>query len=300
MVLLGIFLTSCLPGDGRKVVDLNDRVSDGQLSELALKTDTDVLYFGFDLRASPQEDARQYLPFLQYLEEATGYKFRLRFTPRDAQIVDDLGKGVVQYAAIGAGSYIQAREKYAVIPVVRGVNSLGKAEYQSVIFVAHNSSIQNIEDLVGKRFAFGSVTSTQGHLIPRIVLAQHGLSLEDLEAYEYTGSHLNCANAVLRGHFDAGGMQDTMGRELANAGLIRTIYTSRYYPSSGIAANRDVAPDVLVKVKQALLDFQPKGRDAAGLYHWDKTEMPNGFIEARDEDYTELRKFGLFMGQRER
>ncbi len=297
LALVGVLLAGCLPGGDRREIDLDDRASDAELRELTARTDSDVLWFGFDLRASPQEDARQYLPFLEYLTEATGYTFELHFAPQDGQIVDDLGVGVVQFAALGAGSYIQAHAKYGVIPLVRGLNAQGRAEYRSVIVVAPDSSIQTIADLRGKRFAFGSLTSTQGHLIPRIILLQHGLALDDLAAYAYTGSHRNCANGVTAGRFDAGGMQDTLGEELAAAGLLRIIYTSQYYPSSGIAANKDVPPEVIDKVQQALLDFDPQGCDAPGLYHhWDSTEMVNGFVEARDEDYAEILEWAVKMG----
>jgi len=296
LALVKVLLIGCLPGNDCREIDLDDRVSDAELRELTVRTDTDVLRFGFALRASPQEDARQYLPFLQYLEQATGYTFELCFTPKDGQIVDDLGTGVVQFAAIGAGSTLQAHAKYGVIPLVRGLNAQGRAEYQSVIVVAPDCSIQTVKDLRGKRFAFGSLTSTQGHLIPRIILLQHGLALDDLKTYEYTGSHRNCANGVTSGYFAACGMQDTLGQELAAAGLLRIIYTSQYYPSSGIAANKDVPPEVLNRVRQALLDFDPQGRDAPGLYHWDRTEMVNGFVEATAEDYAELLEWVARLG----
>ncbi len=296
LALVGVLLAGCLPGEDRREIDLDDRASDAELRELTARTDSDVLWFGFDLRASPQEDARQYLPLLEYLTKEAGYTFELRFTPQDGQIVDDLGVGVVQFAALGAGSYIQAHAKYGVIPLVRGLNAQGRAEYRSVIVVAPDSSIQTTADLRGKRFAFGSLTSTQGHLIPRIILAQHNLTLDDLKTYEYTGSHRNCANTVTSGHSSACGMQDTLGEELAAAGLLRIIYTSQYYPSSGIAANKDVPPEVIDKVRQALLDFDPQGRDAPGLYNWDRTEMVNGFIEATDEDYAEIVEWAVKLG----
>ena len=296
LALVGVLLAGCLPGEDRREIDLDDRASDAELRELTARTDSDVLWFGFDLRASPQEDARQYLPLLEYLTKEAGYTFELRFTPQDGQIVDDLGVGVVQFAALGAGSYIQAHAKYGVIPLVRRLNAQGRAEYRSVIVVAPDSSIQTTADLRGKRFAFGSLTSTQGHLIPRIILAQHNLTLDDLKTYEYTGSHRNCANTVTSGHSSACGMQDTLGEELAAAGLLRIIYTSQYYPSSGIAANKDVPPEVIDKVRQALLDFDPQGRDAPGLYNWDRTEMVNGFIEATDEDYAEIVEWAVKLG----
>ena len=287
----------CDSGPERKEIDLKDTVTEAEIKEHAAAGNMDILRFGFDLRASPQEDARQYLPFLRYLEDATGYRFDLRFTPKNVKIVDDLGQGVVQFAAIGAGSYIEARARYGVVPLARGLNIHGKAEYRSVIFTHPQSPVKKIQDLRGKRFAFGSITSTQGHVIPRIILAESGLTLDDLSAYEYAGSHRNCANVVVAGGFDAGGMQDIMGKNMEAAGLIRIIKTSNYYPSSGIVANKEVPAEKLAKVKQALLDFDPK-LHSVDLYHWERTEMASGFCEARDEDYEELRdwmrKFGLF------
>jgi phosphonate transport system substrate-binding protein len=280
----------------RHRIDTKEVLTERELHESPVVKENDVLVFSFDLRSSPQEDARQYIPFLSYLEKTTGYKFTLRFTPKDCNIVDCLGSGDVDFAAIGAGSYIESRARYNVIPLVRGLNSLGKAEYQSVIVVVPDSPLRKIEDLRGKRVAFGSTTSTQGHLIPRIILSEHGIELEDLTGHEFFGSHHDCANAVISHLADACGMQDTMGRELEKQGMVRIIHTSRYYPSSGIAANKDVNPEVIGKIRQALLDFQPTGKDAEGLHNWNRTEMPLGFTLAKDEDYSELREWGLRLG----
>lgn len=296
MTMTACLLIGCDFEPERKKIDLKKGISEEELHQMKPKQEANVFLFGFDLRATPKEDARQYLPFLKYLEKSTGYNFNLRFTPKDKSIIKILGIGKIHFAAIGAGSYLKARAEYNIISIVRGLNIYGKAEYQSMIIVSPNSRLRKINDLRGKRFAFGNITSTQGHIIPRIVLAEHGIELKDLGSYEYTGSHFKCANAVTSGRFDAGGIQDAMGRELEKKGLVRILHTSKYYPSSGIVANSDVPKEVLVKVKLALIDFQPKGRDAAGLYNWAKTEMPNGFVEAKDKDYEELRKWAVKFG----
>ncbi len=293
---LAVVLAGCDRSGGLERIDLSDRIDNADLHKVAVHQDSDVFLFGFDLRSTPEEDAKQYLPFIDYLEKTTGLRFELRFSRKNGLVARDLGTGVIQFAAIGADTYIEAHAKYGVIPIVRGLNAEGRAEYQSVIVTGPKSSITSVEQLRGKRFAFGSVTSTQGHLIPRIVLAEHGLSFGDLSKHGFTGSHYNCAKSVAAGQYDAGGMQDIMGRRLAEEGLIRIIYTSKFYPSSGIAANRNVPPEVINKVKQALLDFDPTGKDATGLYHWDQTEMAGGFIEARDEDYAELRDWSVKLG----
>lgn len=174
-----VALTGC---DSRKVVeiDLSERIDDSEMARVVMIHDNDNLRFGFDLRSSPDEDARQYLPFLKYLEGATGLHFDLSFISNNNTVVDRLGTGKVQFAAIGADTYIQAHTRYGIIPLVRGLNAQGRAEYRAVIIVAPDSPTRKIEELRGKRFAFGSVTSTQGHLIPRIMLSEHGISLDDL------------------------------------------------------------------------------------------------------------------------
>ena len=296
-IVIALLAIGLMPREGRTTIDLDDRAPDTKAGLRRRSSISTPIRFGFDRRSTPQEDARQYLPLLDYLHRATGYRFELRFTPKGKSIVDELGNGHVQFAAIGAGSYIQARREYGVIPISRGLNSEGKAEYRSAIVVRTDSELRSIDQLRGKRFAFGNRTSTQGHLIPRITLAQHGLLLNDLAGHAYTGSHRDCADAVISGAFDAGGLQDTMAEHLAGTEVLRILFTSDYYPSSGIAVNRSIPAEIRERVTRALLDFQPMGRDAKDLYRWERTEMPNGFVAASHDDYAPLlrwtQQFGL-------
>ena len=291
-------LISCDSESNKTVINLNDQISNEELQkqEQEQKQDQSILYFGFDLRASPQEDSRQYQPFLRYLEKSTGYKFELRFTPQNKSIIDELGNGKVHFAAMGAVSYIQGNKKYGITGLVRGLNQLGKAKYQSMIVVNPNSLIKTVGDLKNRRFAFGSIDSTQGHLIPRIILNEHGIHLTDLKSYEYTGSHQRCAEAVVSFKYDACGMQDTMAKKMEKQGLLKILHSSRYYPSSGIAANQDLPLEIVSRVKQALIDFDPRGKHKTNLYHWSLTEMPNGFTTARESDYLELNKWLINFG----
>lgn len=292
-----LILTACDLRDKEPVYNLADKVIESEFSVRSQAVQNpDVLYFGFDLRASPQEDARQYLPFLNYLEESTGYSFRLFFTPKGKTTGELLGAGKLQFAAIGSSGFISAQKKYGIVPLVSGVNRQGIAEYQSVIIAARDSDIRTIKQLKGKNFAFGDFTSTQGHLIPRIILRKNGLTLADLKSYEYTGSHQNCANSVMSGVSDVCGMQDTMAKRLDGQGLIRIIHISDYYPSSGIAASRDVPDEIIEKVKAALLNFDPEGIHKQGLYHWDKTEMPKGFVKTNPGDHEKLKYWSEKLG----
>ena len=296
--LLSLFMVAgCDSSDETTVVHLNEPAGDIKSTPPGKPDSAKNKYqFGFDLRNSPQEDAAQYLPFLSYLEQETGYKFKLRFTSKNKSSEDDLGQGITQFAAVGATASIHATERYGAIPLVRGINSIGKAKYRSMIVVAPDSKLNNVEELRGKRFAFGSDNSTQGHLIPRIILLNKGIMLQDLGSYSYTGSHRNCANAVVSRKADACGMQDTLAVAMEEQGVLRILYTSDYYPSSGTVGNKDVPPQVREKVRQALLNFDPKGRHKESLYHWDRTEMPNGFVATNEKDYQPLKEWMTKLG----
>lgn len=288
-------LTACGGGE-RTAVDLSDRVDERALRETTVSPDPGVLRFGFEPRNNVQEDARQYASFLAWLSKSTGRRFELRFLSRNGNIVDEIGGGRVQFAAVGAGTFLRMQARYGAIPLVRGRDAAGKTDYRSAIVIPLRSTVRKIGDLRDKSFAFGAFNSTQGHLIPRVLLAGQGIALRDLSRYEYTGSHRNCAAAVAAGRFDAGGLQELLARRFEKDGMLRILEVSPDFPSSGIVSAREVPEDIRERVIAALLDFQPNGRDSAGLYHWDRTEMAGGFVRASESDYAGLRKWARAFG----
>jgi phosphonate transport system substrate-binding protein len=285
LVIASAISSGCIDKQEGVKIDL-DRTEEGVVQ--VLENDTDVVYFGFDLQPGPKEDARIYAPFLQYLSEETGRTFKIHFTSEYETTQDNFGCGITQFAALGALSHIKAHDGCGAICLVRGLNAQGRCEYRAAIVTRPDSDIKELEDIRGRTFCFGSFHSTQGHLIPRKMLEDANITPSDLGQYEYAGSHMDCAMAVIAGECDAGGLQDTMASALADAGKLTIVSFSDYYPSSGISANKDIDPVLLEAVKKALLDFDPKGKHAGNLTDWDKTEMPCGFVEADDSGYAEL------------
>jgi len=303
VILAGLTFTACDSDNEIPIQTVNDEsvIDEKQLKQAQQDNKKNVngqqtLYFGFDLRASPQEDAAQYLPFLKYLQQATGLNYKLHFTGKSSSTVEDLGNNLTQLAAMGASSFLEAQNKFNAISLARGLNHQNKAEYQSVFVVKPRSKIRRIEQIKGKRLAFGSMDSTQGHLIPRIMLTEKNIQLKDLRTYAYTGSHQNCAESVVSGKYDVCGMQDQLAKRLAAQGLVKIIHTSEYYPSSGIVANPNLPENILKKIQTALLEFKPQDKHKKGLYNWDSTEMPLGFTPASANDYDNLRKWSIRLG----
>ncbi len=290
-LLLIALLTGCGQGESLPRLDTAAVASETEIAQAtAGSTRSEAYSFSFDLRISPSEDARQYLPLIEYLERQTGLPFRLDFRTDSHSLEQGFIRGEVDFAIIGAGSYLALLEKTDILPLVRGLNAEGEPGYRAYLVTLPDSPLQGISSLRGKTLALGSRTSTQGYLIPRIMLAQAGIDFGDLAAHEFTGSHRACAEAVIRGDADACGMQDILARRLIEAGELRALAISEVFPSSGIFASARVPAEVRERVRKALIAFDPVSL-ADRLYHWERTEMAGGFTAASADDYTLLKRW---------
>lgn len=301
ILLFSLFLISsgCTQKERPKKVSLNKKVPETIARTREAREDT--LYFGFDLRLGPKEDVKIYSSFLRYLENTTGHRFRIRFSEKYEDTVNNLRNGATHFAAIGPLSFVIGRETDNIKCLASGLNEEKTPEYRAVIFTRPESSIENIRDLKGKTFAFGAGYSTQGYLIPRKMLEDAGITLNELRYYAFTGSHTNTIRAVLNREVDAGGMQDNLARRLEREGRIRIIRISEPFPSSLICYNTSVDNKVVESVGAALLSLDPTGKHRDILVDWDKTEMPNGFAPVRESEYEMIKslakKYGLLSNE---
>ncbi|MEN8262738.1 MAG: phosphate/phosphite/phosphonate ABC transporter substrate-binding protein [Nitrospirota bacterium] len=300
-IFLLLFSPGCSKKETPKKVSLYKR--SGDVSEKKEGPSPNTLWFGFDLRLGPKEEVQIYTPFLKYLEDTTGKRFRIKFTEKYEETVENLGKGFTHFAALGTLSYVIGENKHGIRYLVSGVNKEGDPRYHSIIFTRPDSGIEHIKDIKGNCFAFGSEMSTQGHLIPRKMMEEAGVTLDDLKQHIYTGSHLNAVQAVLNRDCDAGAIQDIMANRLASEGKIKIIKISGSYPSSLIAFNKSLDTKTVEAVKSALLAFEPMGKHRGMLVDWDKTEMPLGFTVLNEfelKKVTDLaREYGLLKNETE-
>ncbi len=294
IILLGLLLgllSGCEQSEDLPLLDYSETVPASEIEQAGRSREPSPGYsIAFDLRISPREDARQYLPLIRYLEEQTGLPFRLDFRTDSRSLEQGYLNGEVDFAILGAGSYLAILDKSPILPLVRGLNADGEPGYRAYLVTLPDSTLQGVSSLRGRHLAFGSRTSTQGYLIPRIMLAQAGLDFDDLAGHEFTGSHRACAEAVVSGAADACGLQDILARRLIGAGELRALAISEVFPSSGIFASPRVPESVRSSVRRALIAFDPVLLEDR-LYHWDRTEMAGGFIAASPADYVVLRRW---------
>jgi len=126
-------------------------------------------------------------------------------------------------AYLGGLTYVQARSRGEVTPLVTEINPrTGDTTYRSVIIVPADSDIEEVSELAGRDFAFGSASSTSGSLYPAIMLRDAG-GIDyrtDLANFTYTGGHDATAQAVANGSVDGGGLEDRILYDLIEDGAV--------------------------------------------------------------------------------
>lgn len=204
-LLLTFLLAACLPPPGGAPrPNLTLRLDENRRHDvlwILTPTNSADWRIGFDPRLEPKDDVRQAASLANWLSRKTGLSFSVHVSERDGNVVDDLCAGKVDFAIVGTVSYLQANDRCGASILVRGRNAEGQDTCRAAVIVSSESPLQFIQDLRGASFAFGAPNSTQGHLIPRLMLQQAGLRLEDFSAYIYTGSHAVTANAVTSGRY---------------------------------------------------------------------------------------------------
>jgi len=226
------------------------------------------------------------VPLREYLSKAMGSAVSLIIPTNYNATVEALGNGSLDFAYLGAVTYIKAHQMYGVIPLVQ--RSADK-QFHSLFITQAGSAIKTLADAKGKRFAFGDINSTSGHLIPHLELKTAGINPDrDLQT-RYTGSHAATAKAVEAGAADAGGLDETVYREMVadnkvDGKKVRVFFTSRPFVDYVWVARKDIGASQQEAFAKAFLSLQA-GRDDKIL----GILRGKDFVRADDAEYSTVR-----------
>ena len=110
---------------------------------------------------------QRYQPLMNYLTKHTSYHFELRLSQDYRDIINFLKNNDVQVALLGGATYLEAKEQFNIVPILKPLGHDGKPYYRSVFIArADNKKINKLSDLKGKSVAFASERSTSGYLVP--------------------------------------------------------------------------------------------------------------------------------------
>ncbi len=247
---------------------------------------------------NPTELMRIYAPFAEYLGKELGMK--VQFTP------------VVDYAATVEGLAAKKLDLvwyggFTSVQAVRRTNGNARrlvlrqedAEFKSVFIAKPGAGIASLDDLKGKTFAFGSVSSTSGHLMPRYFLLQAKLNPEkDMKQVAFSGAHDATALWVESGRVDAGALNFLVWDKLVqqkkvDLAKVNVFYTTPPYVDYCWTARADLDPAIQDKLTAAFLKLDAANPEHKRLLDLHRTKK---YIKANDADWKTIEDAAVAAG----
>lgn len=251
-------------------------------SSPAQASNTD-LKFGSVAMDVPAAMHKRLTPLTQYLSKALGKPVNLKLSKNMPEAIRAVSKQNVDLAYLTPVAYIRAHAMGQAKLVVKTVTK-GKAAFKLMIVTRQDSLLRTVDELVGKRFAFGDPAA----LLQRATVVGSGITLEQFSTYKFLGHYDNIVRAVMRREFDAGILKDTMAYKWQNKG-IRILYSSPDLPPYNIAASSNIDDATLEKIKQAFLALDiSKPADRLVIKALDKKY--DGFAPTSDQEYDVVRQ----------
>ena len=245
----------------------------------------------------PQELLRKYKPFTDYIAKEVGVEVKFVPVVDYAATVEGLAANRLDIVWYGGFTSVQAVER------AQGATRLAMREedasFKSVFVTRTDSGIKELADLKGKTFAFGSVSSTSGHLMPRHFLKAAGVDPErDFNKFGFSGAHDATAAWVAAGRVDAGALNFLVWKKLVDnkkidTGKVHVFWTTPPYVDYVWVARGGVSEEIREKFKQALLKLdyaKPADKEIMDLQRTRK------FIPAKDSDWDGIKKAAIAAG----
>ncbi|MBP8264704.1 putative selenate ABC transporter substrate-binding protein [Pseudomonas fluvialis] len=234
---------------------------------------------------APTELLRKFQPLGAYLEQQLGMP--VEFTPVAdyPAVVEALASDRIDLAWLGGFTFVQARLKTGnALPLVQRAED---ARFTSK-FITANPDVQSLADLKGKSFAFGSVSSTSGSLMPRYFMLQDGIKPEShFSRVGYSGAHDATAAWVQAGKVDAGVLNASVWDKLVANGTIdsnkvRVFATTPTYFDYNWTVRGTLDPALTAKIKAAFLALDPAIAEHKAILD---LQAASRFIETAPENY---------------
>jgi phosphonate transport system substrate-binding protein len=240
----------------------------------------------------PEIVLKAHEPLAAYLEKKLGVKVTLTVPPTYPEVTEAVVKGTADLSYLGGLTYIQAKQQApTIVPIVTST-----AVHTTVMIARPASGIKSIKtDLRGKTFAFGSESSTAGHLIPRghLLSDAHVNPEKDFAKFIFAGGHDKVAMAVASGEVNAGALYKPVYEKLVKEGKVakgqvEVFWESPPFPDFPWVASGGLDPGFRDAIKAAFLALQdPKVLEPL------KTA---GYRELKDEEFALIRSYANMLG----
>ena len=173
------------------------------------------------------------------------------------------------------------------------------AQFKSVFIAKPGAGIKGLQDPKGKTFAFGSVSSTSGSLMPRYFLLQAGINPEcDMKQVAFSGAHDATALWVESGKVEAGALNFLVWDKLVQTkkvdlAKVDVFYTTPPYVDYVWTARGDLDRGIQDKLTAAFLKLDYANPEHRKLLDLHRTRK---YIRANDADWKSVEDAAISAG----
>ncbi|CAG8870852.1 putative ABC transporter phosphite binding protein PhnD1 [Pseudomonas fluorescens] len=235
---------------------------------------------------APTELLRKFKPLGAYLEQQLGMKVQFVPVADYPAVVESLASDRLDMAWLGGFTFVQVHLKDpTATPLVQREQD---AQFTSK-FITANPDVKSLADLKGKTFAFGSISSTSGSLMPRyFMLKNDNIKPEDyFKRISYSGAHDATAAWVQAGKVDAGVLNASVWDKLVASGKVDTqkvkvFATTPTYYDYNWTVRGSLDPALKEKIKKAFLGLDPANPEQKAILD---LQAASRFIETSPDNY---------------
>lgn len=227
-----------------------------------------------------------------YLSKETGYTITSTTATSYAAVTQSMTSKKTDLAWISPLSYAQAHDQNGCYPITASVRN-GTKGYKAFIVVKSDSPIKTIDDLKGKKFAFGDPLSASSTLYPKAAMLKAGIKPDSELTAQNISSASSIAIAVYQGQVDAGAFYDDArkNKEVLDKfpdimEKTRIIWTSDLIPADPQVVRKDLNKAQVAKLKAAMLKMND---DPQAKQFIKDLFTIDALAEATDADYDVLR-----------
>lgn len=297
LLIVGALVYWSLKGQDSEVVDF-EKVEDIELVRIPATTET--IRIAIASMVTPRAGFAYYRQLLDYIGSEIAKPVEFVIHNNYAETFRLLKINRIDFAFVCGAPYVDSHDTFGlellVAPQTNGVST-----YQSYIIVHKDSTMERLEDLRGKVFAFGDPLCNSGNVVPTYMLAKISETPDTFfERYFYTYAHDKSIKAVAQKTADGAAVDSLIYEYEEEFNPTYTVQTkiirkSAHYGIPPVVVSKGMDPVVREQVKAILLDIHndEEGKKILAGMGLEK------FVEIDDSAYDGIREMKKFIEKKQ-
>lgn len=293
MVCIALSLSSCRDREERVKVSLNKR------QDIAFRQQQPAITYACLPQYAHTESFQRHHLLVEYLAEETGLAIRQVFPETFDDHIKMFGQGKIDISFSNPFVYVRLANRFGAKAMARIIEEDGRAEFRGQIIARKdNRAVQSLKDCRGKSWVAVDPSSAGEYLFALGHFVDNGLNLGDFKEVVFAGGRQeNVILGVYAGLYDIGSIREgSLGvvKDKIDVSQIKVIEHSRWYPGWVYASSPRLSPEVVEKIKSALLrlDYKQNARHRAIL----DAAKCIGLVSSDDLDFLPVRDLSKKAG----